>query len=67
LTKISVLSYLKKTGEVAEWLKAPVLKTGYPQGYAGSNPVLSVFVLEKPEWATPFRVVNALTALEGTG
>lgn len=28
-------------GEVAEGLKAPVLKTGVPQGIAGSNPVLS--------------------------
>ncbi len=28
-------------GEVAEWLKAPVLKTGVSQGTAGSNPVLS--------------------------
>ena len=29
-------------GEVAEWLKAPVLKTGYAQAYVGSNPSLSV-------------------------
>ena len=30
-------------GEVVEWLMAPVLKTGDPQGSVGSNPTLSVF------------------------
>ena len=30
------------TGEVVEWLMAPVLKTGDPQGSVGSNPTLSV-------------------------
>jgi hypothetical protein len=29
-------------GEVVEWLMAPVLKTGDPQGSVGSNPTLSV-------------------------
>ena len=28
-------------GEMAEWLNAPVLKTGGPQGLGGSNPSLS--------------------------
>ncbi len=28
-------------GEVAEWSKAPVSKTGIPQGIEGSNPSLS--------------------------
>ena len=32
-------------GEVVEWLMAPVLKTGDPQGSVGSNPTLSVFKL----------------------
>ena len=33
-----------KAGEVAEWLKAPVSKTGIPfSGIVGSNPTLSVF------------------------
>ena len=32
-------------GEVVEWLMAPVLKTGDPQGSVGSNPTLSVFQL----------------------
>ena len=36
------------TGEVVEWLMAPVLKTGDPQGSVGSNPTLSVL-----EWASP--------------
>jgi hypothetical protein len=30
------------SGEVVEWLMAPVLKTGDPQGSVGSNPTLSV-------------------------
>ena len=30
-------------GRMAEWLKAPVLKTGVPIGAAGSNPVPSSF------------------------
>ena len=33
------------TGEVVEWLMAPVLKTGDPQGSVGSNPTLSVLEL----------------------
>ena len=28
-------------GGVAEWLKAPVLKTGFPKGNVGSNPTPS--------------------------
>ena len=28
---------LKINGSVAEWLKAPVLKTGEPQGFVSSN------------------------------
>ncbi len=32
------------SGEVVEWLMAPVLKTGDPQGSVGSNPTLSVSV-----------------------
>ena len=31
-----------RQGEVVEWLMAPVLKTGDPQGSVGSNPTLSV-------------------------
>ena len=30
-----------KNGEVAEWLKAPVLKTGDAKASVGSNPTLS--------------------------
>ena len=33
---------LAGAGEVVEWLMAPVLKTGDPQGSVGSNPTLSV-------------------------
>ena len=33
-------------GEVVEWLMAPVLKTGDPQGSVGSNPTLSVSELK---------------------
>ena len=29
-------------GSMAEWFKAPVLKTGLPQGNVGSNPTASV-------------------------
>ena len=36
------------TGEVVEWLMAPVLKTGDPQGSVGSNPTLSVLKPPKP-------------------
>ena len=28
-------------GELAEWSKAPLLKSGKPQGFLGSNPRLS--------------------------
>ena len=28
-------------GQMAEWLKAPVLKTGELKGFVGSNPTLS--------------------------
>ena len=34
-------AYNRETGEVAERLIAPVLKTGVPQGIRGSNPLLS--------------------------
>ncbi len=33
--------YPARSGEVAEWSNAPVLKTGGPQGPVGSNPTLS--------------------------
>jgi hypothetical protein len=33
----------RPSGEVVEWLMAPVLKTGVPKGTVGSNPTLSVF------------------------
>ena len=33
---------VRPQGEVVEWLMAPVLKTGDPQGSVGSNPTLSV-------------------------
>ena len=32
---------LRDAGEVAEWSKAPVLKTGESKGSVGSNPTLS--------------------------
>ena len=32
---------LRLTGEVAEWLKAPLSKSGISQGIVGSNPTLS--------------------------
>ena len=35
-------------GGVAEWLKAPVLKTGFPKGNVGSNPTPSVSKLRRP-------------------
>ena len=35
-------SWAEPPGEVVEWLMAPVLKTGDPQGSVGSNPTLSV-------------------------
>ncbi len=31
-------------GEVTEWLKVPVLKTGVPKGTVGSNPTLSAIL-----------------------
>ena len=35
-----------RNGEVAEWLKAPVSKTGIPLwGIAGSNPALSAIFI----------------------
>ena len=41
---MSKLTFLAEPpGEVVEWLMAPVLKTGDPQGSVGSNPTLSVF------------------------
>ena len=33
-------------GEMAEWLIAPVLKTGVPKGIGGSNPSLSARIYE---------------------
>ena len=37
--------YFCRCGEVAEWLKAPVSKTGIPLwGIAGSNPALSAIL-----------------------
>ena len=38
-------------GEVAEWLKAPVSKTGIPQGIGSSNLPLSDFAPPKLERA----------------
>ena len=38
-------------GEVVEWLMAPVLKTGDPQGSVGSNPTLSVLSDPPPRLA----------------
>ena len=45
--------FLKRFGEVSEWLIEPVSKTGVPlAGTAGSNPALSVVLaLEWPFWA----------------
>ena len=34
-------TYSQYQGGVAEWFKAPVLKTGFPQGNVGSNPTPS--------------------------
>ena len=40
--------YFCRCGEVAEWLKAPVSKTGIPLwGIAGSNPALSAILHRK--------------------
>ena len=35
---LDFLTRPKPPGGVAEWLNAPVLKTGKPQGFEGSNP-----------------------------
>ncbi len=39
----------RKTGGVAEWLKAPVLKTGIPKGNVGSNPTPSAMDSSKTD------------------
>ncbi len=39
-----MLSRTSDCGGVAEWLKAPVLKTGFPKGNVGSNPTPSAAV-----------------------
>ena len=45
--ELSPLRQLRcRQGEVVEWLMAPVLKTGDPQGSVGSNPTLSVSELK---------------------
>ncbi len=43
----AVTRCLAPYGGVAEWLKAPVLKTGSPQGLGGSNPSPSAFDFTK--------------------
>ena len=35
------LIYISRLGEMAEWLNAPVLKTGILKGIWGSNPCFS--------------------------
>ena len=45
-------------GEVAEWSKAPVSKTGMPQGIVGSNPTLSA-TSRKDGWEPSARIVVA--------
>ena len=41
LKRIKFYAKIKKFGEMAEWFKAPVLKTGVGQLTVGSNPSLS--------------------------
>ncbi len=45
LGKMAKNARVSSIGEVAEWSKAPVSKTGMPQGIEGSNPSLSVKVI----------------------
>jgi hypothetical protein len=54
-----MLSTIARSGGVAEWLKAPVLKTGDPQGSASSNLAPSAFEIVGLRWQ-PFRPAAAI-------
>ena len=56
------INKIKEYGEVAEWFKALVLKTGVEQSTEGSNPSLSVFFLPKTRLFVVVRSVGYLRA-----